>query len=410
MSNRTLVQKKLHSLLANKDYQDPGDRMTFNGPPEGLEIPSFDRRSDNQLLEVAFNHESSIERERAIWEYAYRQDENDALKKIGEILKSEQDADTRSNLQWLAIKINSEKAIPLLKDCLQDEDSEVRDWARVNLNELTGEDFGMEYDSVVYNDQYTFDQTVPLIIGGYADVLVPGQGWIQAKLSPQWFASLLGRVLACTNTDTFLTNLVIEKEIKNYNTDGSNHYEPFMFRGMSYEANKYLYKHVYQSNTTRPLYTKGKVKEKEDNPYLINVELQRTAFTELMYPDEENISFSSINGTMTKRGEKLKKRGFVRSVRGKFSGWAYTDLNRFMKTGEVKPGTVQLTNTTDAVNGHLANTIVYGTFRGKSGDFNHEGRINLNSIPCHATEDGLLDLDLDGVADKDPFVPSVDYR
>jgi len=92
----------------------------------------------------------------------------------------------------------------------------------------------MVYNEVQYENDRTFDQTLPLQIAGFADVNVPGMGWVQARLSPQWFSSILGRVLACTNSSSFMSDLVIEKELLNYHEDGSNHYETFMFRGASY--------------------------------------------------------------------------------------------------------------------------------------------------------------------------------
>lgn len=401
---------KIASLLKQKSYHDPANNISFIGATNDYKTESFDKRTNEQLLKDALTLPDSLERERAMWEYCLREND-DALEKINLFFQNEKDKKVKWNLLWLAVTAAGKEATPLLNLALKAEESEVRDWARVYLEELTGKEYGMEYSSAVYRDDRTFDQTIPLQIAGYADVNVPGVGWVQAKLSPRWFDSILGRVLACTNTDTFMTNLVIEKEIKNYNTDGSHHYEPFIFRGVSYSIDKYLTKHIYESNTTRPFYPSGKVKEGE-KPHLLAVSLDRVAVTCKAYPQEAGITLSTEQGTMTERGSKLMSEGFVRSVRGRFKGWAYTDLSRFMETGTIEPGTVQLTNTTDPVNGHLTNTVVYGTFRGKAGDYNGDGKIDINEVPCHATVEGLLDLNLDGEADRDPFVPSteVDYR
>lgn len=411
MKSKTIIENvSITSVLKQKKFNDPANNISFTGPTSEYESVSFDKRTNEQLLKDAISLSTSLERERAMWEFVLRNNK-DALEKIKLFFQSEEDRKVRWNLLWLAVKAAGKESIPFIESALQSKESEVRDWARVYLEELTGKQMGLEYQSAVYRDDRTFDQTMPLQIAGYADVNVPGMGWIQAKLSPRWFDFILGRVLACTNTNTFMTNLVIEKELKNYNPNNTHHYEPFIFRGMSYPIDKYLTKHIYESNTTRPFYPSGKVKHGE-KPHLLDVSLNRIAVTKKIYSHEEGIKLTSYEGVISERGDRLSRDGFVRSVRGKFSGWAYTDLNRFFQTGTIEPGTVQLTNTTDPVNGHLTNTVVYGTFRGKAGDYNGDGKMDINEVPCHATVEGLLDLNLDGESDRDPFVPSmeVDYR
>jgi hypothetical protein len=95
----------------------------------------------------------------------------------------------------------------------------------------------------------------------------------------------------------------------------------------------------------------------------------------------------------------------VRDVRGQFFGWASTSIEQFMAAGAVLPGTVQLSNPIDERTRDGVNTYLCGTFRGKLGDFDGDGFLDVNLIPCHGTIAGELDLDLDGVADADPFIP-----
>ncbi|HBW51748.1 MAG TPA: hypothetical protein DEF47_17790, partial [Herpetosiphon sp.] len=84
---------------------------------------------------------------------------------------------------------------------------------------------------------------------------------------------------------------------------------------------------------------------------------------------------------------------------------AHTDLNRYLETGIIAPGSVQLVSTADPVVGKMANTVIYGTFRGKLGDLTGDGKLNVNLIPCHGTINGELDLNCDGIADEDPRIP-----
>lgn len=122
----------------------------------------------------------------------------------------------------------------------------------------------------------------------------------------------------------------------------------------------------------------------------------------------ERISGEQINITSqdseSARGDALRSFGLVRSVRGRFSGWAYTDLGRFAASGSVEPGTVQLTSPTDPSIGGRTNTLLHGTFRGKLADHDRDGRYDINTIPCHATLTGELDLDCDGQPDSDPYI------
>ncbi|HEX6292814.1 MAG TPA: HEAT repeat domain-containing protein [Herpetosiphonaceae bacterium] len=393
----------LNNLIGNQAFQDIAERFRF-GAPASAQLANFDQRSDAQLLQTAAEHTSALERERALWEYAHR-NQAAALPVLAQHFKIETDASVRWNLLWLMVKsADAAAVVPVLHDALNDPDREVRDWATLFLEELTGEQYPTIYNSLQYHNSGNFDQTLPLQIAGFADVRLPGMGWVQARLSPQWFASILGRVMACTNVESFMTDLVIEKEIVNYHEDGTPHYETFMFRGASYPVSETVTQHIYESNTMRPFYHSGKVKE--GVPVMTPVALARAAGTERLRPKNlANIDISAADGEEGARGQRLREGGIVRSVRGRFWGWAYTDLNRYLASGTIEPGTVQLVSTADPVVGKMANTVIYGTFRGKLGDLNGDGTLDVNLIPCHGTLDGELDLNLDGIADSDPRIP-----
>lgn len=392
----------LNNLIVNQSFQDIAERFRFGAPPVS-HLSNFDARSDAELLKAAADHPSALERERALWEYAHR-NQKAALDVLSNHLKIESDPSVRWNLLWLMVKVGEDAAVPALTAALSDTHSEVRDWATLFLEELTGQEYPMVYNTVQYENDRTFDQTLPLQIAGFADVNVPGMGWVQARLSPQWFSSILGRVLACTNSSSFMSDLVIEKELLNYHEDGSNHYETFMFRGASYPITDTVTQHIYESNTMRPFYQSGKVKV--GAPIVTPVSLARAAGTERLRPGKlKEMNMHASDGVEGARGERLREVGIVRSVRGRFWGWAHTDLNRYLETGIIAPGTVQLVSTADPAVGKMANTVIYGTFRGKLGDLTGDGKLNVNLIPCHGTINGELDLNCDGIADEDPRIP-----
>ncbi|BCJ62516.1 HEAT repeat domain-containing protein [Micromonospora endophytica] len=393
---------ELNRLIQDQAHQDIAERFQF-GAPAVSQLANFDKRNDSELLRAATESTSAAERERALWEYAHR-NQGQSIEALTRHVRSESDPSVRWNLLWLLVKHGGANVVPVLREALHDEHAEVRDWASLFLQELTGEHHPTVYNELVWENDRTFDQTLPLQIAGFADVNIPGMGWVQARLSPIWFASILGRVLACTNTDTYMTDLVIEKELLGFHDDDTNHYETFMFRGASYAMSETVTQHVYESNTIRPFYKSGLVKE---GPAIMTpVSLSRAAGTERLRPQNmQHVEWRSSDGSDSARGQRLRDVGVFRSVRGRFWGWAHTDLNRYLESGVVAPGTVQLVSTADPAVGKMANTVIYGTFRGKLGDVTGNGTLSVNSIPCHGTVNGELDLDLDGVADADPRVP-----
>jgi len=59
--------------------------------------------------------------------------------------------------------------------------------------------------------------------------------------------------------------------------------------------------------------------------------------------------------------------------------------------------------------GPMSNVFIAGTFKGKLGDWDSDGKIDLNSRNVYSTVNGELDMDQDGVADK-PGVTCCEHR
>lgn len=368
---------------------DLAERAGFIGMAE--EVHSFDSRPDSEIREVACSHSDPIERERALWEYAHRKGE-DAIPLLKTILDHEENAAIRWNLLWLALKVGKEQAISLVHAALSDDHREVRDWAKVYLKEVALEEFPAEYTEGTYISSSPFDQTLPLQIAGYALVDIPGMGTVRVTLSPLWFTHILGRVLACTNRDTFMKDLTIEKCMESYHPDASDHYEIFPFSGVSWRTSDERVQHRYESNTLRHFYRSGKVEDKSNGvDQEVPVILNRSASTESV--TMHATSDESVTGAHQ----------VVATVRGQFFGWAYTSLEHYTAHGKVLPGTVQLANPLHEATADMVNTYLCGTFRGKLGDYNNDGKVDINLIPCHGTPEGKVDYFADGTLKPDPY-------
>ncbi|WP_175412693.1 HEAT repeat domain-containing protein [Streptomyces sp. TRM64462] len=365
-------------------YNDPAEYLDFARPITEKFLP-YDTRSDSELREVSEGHDSPLERERALWELADRSPE-ESLAFIADTIGTETDRSVRSGALWLALRSAGPRSLSTLEKYATDDDPEVADWARVLAGDITGVKPERVYNEAEVEETGYFDQTVPLIIGGRVVIMTPGVGAVRAVLSPLWFDSILGRVLASTNVETIRTDLTVEKALEGLNADGSCHYEIFPFRGLSVEYDGKNLEHNYLSETLRPFYPSGFVGKGE--MVEVPVSLGRIALTSLAGKGEV-----AIHGDGP-RAQRLRAADmpFVQSVRGRYYGWAAVNLDRTFDRGTVGAGDVQLSNPTDPIAGPMTNAKLYGTFRGKSGDYAGAGRYTLNSIKCHGRPDGRIDV------------------
>ena len=60
------------AILHPQNNADLAERVRFEANP-AASMALFDQRSDEELLHVANEHHLAMERERALWEYGYRQ-------------------------------------------------------------------------------------------------------------------------------------------------------------------------------------------------------------------------------------------------------------------------------------------------------------------------------------------------
>jgi hypothetical protein len=368
---------------------DPAERLEFSRL-RGLSVGNiarFDTRSDLLLRSTMIDHADALQRERAAWEFTDRKRLH-ALPELRDMLKREPDSHVRRGLLWLAQKNCGLRALQLFKEFLHDDDVEVREWAAMLLHESSGQQDTIRIERPVKrNPQNTFDQTLPLVIAGYARTLVPSLGWVQVTLSPKWFELILGRVLACTCESTFDTDLVIEKKLDKFHPDGSDHFEIFKFRGFSHALDQQTTHHQYESFTNHTFYPSGKVEDLACDPvddmYVI---LNRVAATSLAVDPVD------------------PSRTVIQSVRGRYMGWAHINLGRMVANDmQLGPGEVQLCSLHHPTHGKLTNTFLYGSFKGKLSDLDGDGLLDVNTEPCHGNREGKLDYFVDGTLRADPF-------
>jgi hypothetical protein len=371
-------------VSSTERFHDPVEHLDFARPMAENYLP-YDARSEGELRSVAFESDSALERERAVWELADRQGAA-SLPIIEDFVRLEPDSLSRSGALWLGLKTAGAQSAALLEGHRNDDDAEVADWARVLYADATATTPDRIHSVAEVEESGEFDQTVPLIISGYTTVVFPDMGAVRVVLSPKWFDSIMGRVLASTNVGTFKTDLTIEKMLEGLHDDGTPHYEIYPFRGFSVDYDKKYFEHNYLSQTMRDFYPSGIVEQGE--PVQVPISLERIAFTELAPKGTVEILGDGA------RAERVRNAdfGFVQSVRGRYFGWAAVNLEAAAEAGRVTAGHVQLSNPTDPVSGSMTNAKLFGTFRGKSGDYLGKGHMTLNHIKCHGKADGSTDV------------------
>jgi hypothetical protein len=393
MKSGTAFRLELTPFNATRDVAECID---FARPLAGARV-RFDLRGEDQLCTDAFEAVSAMERERALWELSDRL-MGDAAPLIDRFINVEEDPAARRHALWLLVQVLGEAATPRLEALQRDDDPEVIDWARTLLSDIDAAPRRSVYDTARIVEAGAFDQTLPLLISGHVLVQLPGVGVVETRLSPLWFESIMGRVMACTNQTTIWTDLVIEKAIRGMHPDGTDHFEIYRFSGMSSALSESQLEHHYLSLTQRPFYPSGRV---EEGPWVAApIELERVAATTFARTRAYEIDGDG------ERAERMASSSmpFVTSVRGRYHGWAAVNLQSVLDQGTVLARDVQLANPTDPVAGPLTNARLYGIFRGKLSDHTGDGVVDVNTIRCHGTVDGEHDLHCDGTKLADPFM------
>lgn len=276
-------------------------------------------------------------------------------------------------------------------------DVEIAEWAQLKLHEMLSNVPGHQEvlneavsdRDFVYEKGRVFDTTMPLHFHCDAFTKV-GPATLHTVVSPTWFGELFGQAMACVRTDTFNTNLVLEKDVPNLHPDGSAHYEHFPFQGTTTRVQKRVHRHNYWAQLYRPFYTSGRTELVTESKGVIRDMpmtfcRQAYTFTPARYEQDGPIP---------------------ESVRGIYFGYGHIKPSLLLKHGlRPQTGDFQLTSRNNPETGKRANTYFYGTFFGKMSDWDGDGKLDVNTRPVHCSAEGHLDYRGDGTMQPDPFFP-----
>lgn len=346
----------------------------------------LERRTDDQLAFEGRRHLDPVVREHALYQLLRRQGA-EAMSVIEEALFADPDPQLRINLLWALEGTPSERARDVTMALASDHDSRVQEWARVFAWEMryTSADFRRASEAT-YHQGRTFDETLFLHINCHLYIRLSESNdlWGHILLSPQMLARVYGQALACPITKTREHRLVIAKTLKGLHADGSDHYETFLFRGFTERTSPSRGNFYFEAHARRPFYLSGKADD--DSEGVIN---------------DVTIPFAREGQWFLNQNIAVDGQHAIEYVRGRFQGWAYVNVERIEANGGefLFPGNSVLSTLHHPVAGPMTNAFLAGRFKGKLIDWDGDGVLDLNYLSAHATVDGEVDSDLDGVAD-----------
>jgi hypothetical protein len=389
----------LHDVSGEESFAATSGRPLAGDPAEltsdfadhlnRIAVP-LDARPDAHVEEEALSHTSVLIREQSLFEYAERKGEG-AVDLLAEAAATDADRQVRWNSLWALQKIGTERAARAVRSRLADDDPDVAEWAKLFSSELESGRPAFDSRPAKFYKENTFDEVLYLNISVNVFVKLDpdGRNWGKLTLSPQGLARSYGQAHACPNIDTRDHTLIISKINNLIHDDGSPHVETFPFRGLTSKADKGFGSFRFEANVERPVFLSGKA-------------------------DDVSAGVASAPISVPRYGQwsldpriKIKGEPAIRYVRGRVNTWAYVNLERMQLSSMEEilfPGN-SILGTPDFTDVPLANAYVSGTFKGKLTDWDGDGQVDINSIPVYATRDGLVDTNMDGVADD----PNVHY-
>jgi hypothetical protein len=346
----------------------------------------LDPRSSRALRDLALNHPDPAMRERALYEYADR-NEPDAIELLSLAVTDDPDRQVRWDALWAIEKLGGIPAIQALRRFERDEDPEIAEWASLFISELQTGEPAFDARPGRSTPGRTFDETIFLLI--HCDLYVRlnpnNQVWGKLSLAPQALARVYGQAHACPNAETRERQLVIAKTIAGLHPDGTPHVDNYLFRGFTDRTREDRGHFFFESRVPRPFFVSGRADDHSKGVREATVEFMREG---CWYLDN--------------RIKIREEASAIRYVRGSFQGWGYVDLERIAGRPleeVIVPGNAILSTLHDPVVGPMTNTFIAGTFKGKLNDWDGDGAVDLNSRKVYSTTNGELDSDMDGRPD-----------
>ncbi|MEJ2458362.1 MAG: hypothetical protein P8Y58_09535 [Novosphingobium sp.] len=292
-----------------------------------------------------------------------------------------------------------DRASSFLKSVADDQTRrDMAEWAALGLQEIeyeTGLGTHVLGEAVAqrpwaHNPSHRFDVTMPLHFECIAVTRI-ASATVRTVISPQWFSQIFGNAMALVRGETFLSQIILEKQVEGLHADGSMHFEHFPFTGETTGLGGNLFLHNYWSEIRRPFYTSGTAEVvDEKHPVLRDVPM----------------TFFRMAITSAPSMYRVNDMPIPESVRGIFFGFGHIEPRVLLaRGGRIGVGDFQISSSHNPATGEPANTSYYGTFYGKLTDTDDEGRLVTNARDVHCDEKGRLDYDGDGSMAPDPVRP-----
>ena len=381
------VQTSAHPMALVPASVRTGDPTTRFEEMVARVAVSLDRRMDDELLHDARELKDPALREHAWYVYLLRHGVA-AVPELWHAVMHDDDPEVRINLLWALEWLDGEDSREIGLALCSDPDHRVQEWARVFAWEMgwSANDFRKKRP-FVHRQGRTFDQTIFLHIACNIYVkLGPGYDqWGHLLLSPQMLRRVFGQALACNNMATRDDAVVVAKTLQGLNRDGSEHYEAFLFRGFTELSDPLQGNFYFETQTKRPIFLSGKANDPSAG----------------VVPDV-TVPFAREGQWFLNPHIEVGGRKAIEYVRGLFRGWSYVNLDRIENAGGefYFPGNSVLSTLHHPEVGPKTNGFITGRFKGKVMDWDGDGALDLNYLDAHATVDGEVDSDLDGVADS----------
>lgn len=275
---------------------------------------------------------------------------------------------------------------------------DIAEWAALGLQEIQyqlGSSVHILGESVArrpwkLRPEQTFDVTMPLHFECIAVTRI-ASATVRTVISPQWFSEIFGNAMALARHETFMDEIILEKQVDGLHADGSMHYEHFPFKGETQSMGGNLFLHNYWSEIRRPFYTSGTA-EVVDSKHPVMVDVPMTFFRMAM--------------TSAPAAYRVENQPIPESVRGIFFGFGHIEPRTLLaRGGRIGVGDFQISSSHNPVTGKPANTSYYGTFYGKLTDTDDSGALVANAHDTHCDTEGKLDYNGDGTMAPDPVRP-----
>ncbi len=274
---------------------------------------------------------------------------------------------------------------------------DIAEWAALGLQEISYEDGGPQRlgEAVarrpwVMQPSHRFDVTMPLHFECIAVTRI-ASATVRTVISPQWFSRIFGNAMALVRGQTFMSEIILEKQVSGLHADGSMHFEHFPFKGETKTLGGNLFLHNYWSEIRRPFYTSGTAEVVDDkHPVLVDVPM----------------TFLRMAITSAPAACRVDNQPLPESVRGIFFGFGHVEPRVLLaRGGRIGVGDFQISSALNPATGKPANTSYYGTFYGKLTDTDGDGKLVTNARAVHCDVAGRLDYHGDGTYAPDPVRP-----